>query len=213
MMRTRTAKSIAGLVLVVAGLWSGSQAAQAIVFKGGYDPVNGLVGDVFVDVPLNCILSVTAFEPTGVTPPDCGNVTFLSATVTGPTPPAPITFGAFGNSVVTGLNWVNGSLAAIDTMLIGPSTSPTGYFLQFTSNDSPSDLTTSVSLFRPSICERDDSQSCTGLVTTALNGQIGFAPVTVPEPGSLALLASAMCGGWLVRRRTVTLGRVRSNRG
>ena len=187
------------LCAIGCAIWAGS--ATASIYRGGFDPTD-LMGYVDISVPTGCVNTDPGFNvlSAGTGVGECGPVDVLDATITSP---SSITFGGSTN-VVTQLVWQNGILDAISTDIFGPSSSPTGYFLQFGSSLSLDNvLTTSVTLFTLSCSTdgEDDEDGVCGYNTaaTAAKGQLGF--VRVPEPGSLALVLAALAIGGLVLRR------------
>lgn len=207
--------SVALLVAVGCATWAGS--ASAGIYRGGFDPVApALEGFVDISLPNSCLSSATGFDflSAGTGVGDCGQVDVLDATVNSP---SAITFGLTSN-VVTGLWWHSGTLEAITTSslinpstLVGPSTTPTGYFLSFGATLSGDVLTTSVKLYQQ-VCscsydywdeEGDGGPVCALQQVGDPANQLGF--VRVPEPGSLALVLGALAIGGLVLRRRAAI--------
>ncbi|HTI48316.1 MAG TPA: PEP-CTERM sorting domain-containing protein [Casimicrobiaceae bacterium] len=209
------ARTAAGALL--AGAVFFTAAAQGAIYQGRFDPVE-FQGIASFDIPGSCVTD-TGFVDAGSS--GCGIVDFLSAHVTNHDAP-PVTgtidFGPQGD-VATQLQWFGGLLIGIETDLIGPASGtgtfndPNGYLLQFHVGD----------IFCTSCDFRLEASgpSTEGLTSTpgtvvlfacgfGCDGkeQVGdpaiqqpFVRVSVPEPGSLALLGSALVAGWASRRR------------
>lgn len=207
---------LAGGVLATAATVFVASAQAGVVYRGAFDPAS-YQGIATFDVAPDCVPG-SGF--TGFTFPDdtCGSVDFVSGTVTND-PSAPSTgtlqFG-FQSDVATALRWEAGVLIGLDTFLIGPQASITGdffdnppYFLQFSAGSSDggiglSDIVLQQSGTPPTVqlfeCTNSELEfSCTPFDGTA--DQFPYQVVSIPEPGSLALIGFAMVAGWAARRR------------
>lgn len=195
-------------------------AAQAGFYPGHIDPggngsdIPGFTGDVVFDIPSSCFtLDGAGWKATNanVGSGGCGNATLDSAIIylysTSPSdPPSPgIVLDTFSlaNWDVLGVYSINGVLKGIDTVLMGPESGADFYssdlfWLQFDSG------------FCQTGCIDPAYLSVNFIDNISAPGTVTFGPecrtadnclVTVPEPGTLALLFSALGGGWLARRR------------
>jgi hypothetical protein len=198
-------------------------AAHAGFYPGHVDPggngsdIPGFTADVVFDIPDSCFF----FEGAGWKATNqnvgsgCGDATVVSGTVylysttPGVTPTGPIldsfSLGPLDPWPVLGVYSVNGALEGVDTDPMGPYTT-TGFYssdqfwLQFVSGFPSVDP---AYLSVKSI----DNVGPPGTVifgppcSTDANGAPINCVVTVPEPGTLALILGALGGGWLARRR------------
>lgn len=210
-----------GIAATAAGVLAIAHPADAgSIYRGGFDPLL-LSGTISIDlVDVGCVNNSPGFNEVipGITL-GCSQVDVVDATakifntVTSTT--TTYTFGA-QPGVITGLWWNSGVLDAITTTgslpadLVGPSTSPTGYFLQFNASLVSDTLTSSVVLFQQTCTgdtdedegdgSDDDRDGCT--LTAVGDPALNEGPfVRVPEPGSLALVLGALGAGWLGLRR------------
>ena len=200
-------------------------AAHAGFYPGHIDPggngsdIPGFTGDVVFDIPSSCFTFEGAgWEATNanVGSGGCGNATLVSGTIdlysTSPSdPPSPgivLDFFNLADWPVLGVYSINGVLKGIDTDPMGPESgqdfySSDQFWLQFVSGFCQTGCTPPGGI-DPAYLSVNfiDNISAPGTVT--------FGPecrtadnclVTVPEPGTLALLFSALGGGWLARRR------------
>jgi hypothetical protein len=221
---------IARLSVVCAGLVFGA-AAHAGNIRGSWDPQfngtftgTGFLGEINFFVPDGCLSGApNTVDFIDDTDGCSGGGMFLIdaevslynwpdtmdiiSTITF-APPAPMTDPILGILVEFGANG-NGNVIGLDTLPIGPQSSgvpplqaPSPLYLLFSADDEDDEnwslpggaylLPQQCEGFEPEICSPDfsaEARSNPGLVTF------------VPEPGSLALLLSAMGVGWLARRR------------
>lgn len=180
---------------------------------GNNDDIPGFTANFVVDVPDTCIhFEDSGWESAGSG--GCGNASLVSGTVylysTSPAPPTPGTFVdsfTLNSWPLLGVYSVNGALEGIDTDPMGEYHGSSVYlhdtfWLQFVSGFAsvdPAYLSVNsidnvgppgTVIFGP-VCRTDPNGAPVDCVVT----------VTVPEPGTLALLFSALGGGWLAKRR------------
>lgn len=209
----------------------GASAAHGRVIIGQFDPVAsggfpGYKGSASFDVSPSCLpAGNTGFA---FVTADCGPVTFLGGTISlyGPGPITGAPASSFvlpaGAVTVTGIYVVNGQVFGIDSTKSGFSFAPdpvngfsfSGFALQFFSGcgsvdpyDVCGDLFGVVALGAGEVLPAGvPSTPFTQLFSTRIgSGLTGFTSDSlvfrVPEPGSMALLAAALGGGWFARRR------------
>jgi len=196
------------LALVFAG-----NASAGVVFRGAIDPIFGVfipgasfTGEAFFDVDQDCL----AIDGTYDNSNSCGVLTILSATITLVNGSNSQTLD-FGPNLSPGdpvIDYIieNGTLAAVDTIDIGPqfvAASPSiGYvgpmWLNLGHTGVAGDgLAATGQLFTGSCIE-----GCFPSHDPATSSNIATVTITqVPEPATVALLLAAMTAGWIVRRK------------
>ena len=183
-----------------------SGAAQGVIYRGSYDPIE-FMGIADFDVDPACIQS-----DGWVAVPTCGTVTLLSALVTN-SPAPPVTdsiafnppFDPLGGGVF-GLLWAGGELIGVDMSRTGTSGSPLtglvfsfsgGYALEFVTGQAPSYDPEFGPPVGVNLYECGDGCGSGELQGTALD--VTFQ--VIPEPASVGLVLGALGAGWLTRRR------------
>ena len=207
-MSSRPLRAVAhATVLVAVNLTLGLGIAQAgSIFRGTFDPVD-FGGFIELDVPATCI-QPDGFIAAGTS--NCGDVAVTSLFVQNPPPPDAatdsLTFAPPNiSNEIDGLWWVNGVLTGIDSFSIGPAgpsggsffTNVNGYQISFASGHFNNIATGNPQAFLFAC-----NFGCDG------GQQVGdpavvhpFVAVSVPEPGSIALLLGGLAAGWFTRQR------------
>ena len=192
--------------------------------------IPGFTGDVVFDIPNSCIHSEGGgWEATNANTAfgsGCGNAFVYSATIdlysvaiTDPPDPGTV-LGQFSLAEIDfwpilGVSSVNGMLTGIDTNAMGsePGVAANGhtdwvghdFWLQFVSGQCEDGCTVQGHFSSdPSYISVDDINNFSPPGTVIFGPECRSADpclVTIPEPGTLALLFSALGGGWLARRR------------
>jgi len=201
-------------------------AAHAGFYPGHVEPpgngtdIPGFTADVVFDIPDSCInFDGSGWKATnqnvGVSS-GCGDASLVSGTVylystsvTDPPDPGIVldTF-SLSNFDVLGVYSVNGMLAGIDTDPMGPESGADVYssdlfWLQFVSGFCQIGCTAPGG-FDPAFLSVNTIDNISAPGTVIFGPECRTAEnclVTIPEPGTLALLFSALGGGWLARRR------------
>jgi hypothetical protein len=209
-MSSRPLRAVAhAALLIAANLMLGLGTAHAgSIFRGTFDPID-FGGFIVLDVPANCI-ATDGFVAAGTG--SCGDVVITSLFVQNPPPPDAatdsLTFAPPNISdEIDGLWWVNGVLTGIDSFDIGPAgpsdgpffTNLNGYQVSFASGHFNNIATGSPQAFLLAC-----NFGCDG------GQQVGdpavvhpFVAVSVPEPGSIALILGGLAAVWLTRRRRI----------
>jgi hypothetical protein len=204
---------VSGLLLMLT-----ATVAQGAIYSGRFDPSGdgadfpGFTGEALFTVDDGCIAEGDGYHfvnPSG----GCGDSFMTSATVSlfDPTDPEPLdsgdrvdSFSLSGHFDLIGVLISGGQVTGVDTDIVGPAygagysphwTSSTPFWLQFQSGclgDNPDD---GCFFIDPAFIYMGENQIQSAPAT------VTFQAVTVPEPGTLALVLGAVGLGWLVRRR------------
>ena len=194
-------------------LFVAANASAGVVFRGAIDPIFGafipgasFTGEAFFDVDPDCL----AVDGTYTNADACGILTILSATITLTNSPNSQTldFGTNLSSPDPVIDYIiaNGTLAAVDTINIGPqfvaAVPDIGYtgpmWLSLGHTGVAGDGLTATGQLHPG----SSPEGC--FIDPDPTHQSTVATVTitrVPEPATIALLLAAMGALWIVRRR------------
>lgn len=205
-------------------------AAYGSFYPGHIDPggngtIPGFNGNAVFDIQASCVpVEFTGWLATNQntgTSAGCGNAFVYSAnidlyTVSPSDPPTPgIVQGTFNLSAeptdfwpVLGVYVLNGALDGVDTNAMGPNVG-TGawathnFWLQFVSGFCQFGCTAPGNFIDGTADISMDNINSFGPSGPVIFGTPCPNPnnCTVPEPGTLALVATAVGGGWLIRRR------------
>jgi len=182
-----------------------ANASAGAIFHGTFDPID-FGGFMDLDVPAACIIS-DGFIAAGAS--NCGDVGILSLQIQNPPPPAAatdtLTFAPPTISGdITGLFWVSGVLTGVDSSDIGPAgpsggsffTNANGYVIDFVSGHFNNVDTGSPQAFLFACGFGCDGRQAVGDPAVVHP----FVEVTVPEPGSIALILGGIGAAWFTRR-------------
>lgn len=227
-----TSQTFAASMLFFAVSLFVASAAQGSFYPGHIDPggngtdIPGFTGDVVFSIDPSCINNDgSGWQPTNAntgTSVGCGNATVYSGlidlyTVSPTDPPDPgVVTGTFSLETnfwpILGVYSVNGALMGVDTDAMGPETG-TGdwsshvFWLQFVSGFCQVGCTAPGNFpGDPAYISLDDinnfSPPGTVIFGPACETATNCFVPSIPEPGSLSLIAGALGGlGWLTRRR------------
>jgi hypothetical protein len=201
-------------------------AAHAGFYPGHIDPggngadIPGFTADVVFDIPNSCFTDGTGWKATNqnVGPSGgCGNATLVSGTVylysTSPSdPPSPgaiLDQFSLSNFDLLGIYSSNNVLLGVDSDPMGPEPGADFYssdlfWLQFVSGFCQTGCTPPGGI-DPGYLSVNDINNFGPPGTVTFGPECRTADkclvAGIPEPGTLALLFSALGGGWLARRR------------
>jgi len=203
-------------------------AAQGAIYSGRFDPTGdganfpGFNGEGIFNIADDCVNQGNGYHFTQNfgDSSGCGDSYMTSAAVNlyDPSQAEPLNnpvdhFSLSGSFGVIGVLVEGGTLVGVDTQIIGPATNDAGY----APNGDPPDWYPATPFWLQFqsgfLCENNIQAPCVDPVyiymgsTQNPSTQIQSKPATdvtfqtVPEPGTLSLLLSALGLGWFVRRR------------
>ena len=190
-----------------------ASASAGVVFRGAIDPIFGVfipgasyTGEAFFDVAPDCL----AVDATYTNADACGVLTILSATITlvNGSNSQTLDFGPNLSSPDPVIQYIieNGTLAAVDTIDIGPqfvASSPSiGYTGPMWLNLGHTGVAGDGLAATAQLFTGDCFEGCFPSHDPATSSNLATVTFTqVPEPATVALLLAAMTAGWIVRRK------------